>query len=124
MPVANDRLRPIQAQSRSRQSKTALFDWTFFRLDSSDPSYQQSSRFNSFCALLGGCWCEYCFAAVWQSKICWHLCAPRVPREQRVLRARRTLVQAGWWRWTLAESRQSYVCGVAINLEPAKLQQV
>ena len=26
-----------------RQSKTALFDWTFFRLDSSAPFYRQSS---------------------------------------------------------------------------------
>ena len=42
-----------------RQSKTALFDWTFFRLDSSRPSsYRQSSRFYSFCALPRGGWCE------------------------------------------------------------------
>ena len=32
---------------------------------------------------------EYCCCtAVWQSKIGWQLCASRVPREQRVLRAR------------------------------------
>ena len=87
-----------------RQSKTAVFDWTFLRLDSSGPSsYHQLSRFYSFCALPGGCWCrEYCCTAVWQSKIGW-------PREHCVLRARRTLVQAGWWRWTLAENRRSYV---------------
>ena len=36
-------------------------------------------------------------AAVWQSKI--GLCASHALREQGVLRARRTLVQAGWWRW-------------------------
>ena len=41
-----------------RQSKTALFDWTFFRLDSFGPSYHQSSRFYSFCALRRGGWCE------------------------------------------------------------------
>ena len=64
---------------------------------------------------------EYCCTAVWQSKIGWQLCASRDHREQHVLRARRTLVQAGWWRWTLAESRQSYVCGVALSREPPKL---
>ena len=52
-----------------RQSKMTLFDWTFFRLDSSGPSsYRQSSQFNSFCALPGGGWCEgvltYCCMAV------------------------------------------------------------
>ena len=42
-----------------RQSKTAPFDWTFFRLESSGPSsYRQSSRFNGFCALPRGGWCE------------------------------------------------------------------
>ena len=41
-----------------RQSKAALFDWTFFRLDSSGPSYRQSSPFYSFCALPRGGWCE------------------------------------------------------------------
>ena len=52
-----------------RQSKTAHFDWTFFRPDSSDPSsYSQSSRFYSFCALPRGGGCEgvllYCCMAV------------------------------------------------------------
>ena len=51
-----------------RQSKTAHFDWTFFRLDSSGPSYRQSSRFFSFRALPRACWCEgillYCGMAV------------------------------------------------------------
>ena len=41
-----------------RQSKTALFDWTFFRLDSSGPSCRQSSRFYGFSALPRGGWCE------------------------------------------------------------------
>ena len=42
-----------------RPSKTALFDWAFFRLDSSGtPPYRPSSRFHSFCALSGGGWCE------------------------------------------------------------------
>ena len=42
-----------------RQSITALFNWTFFRLDSSGPSsYRQSSRLYSFCALLRCGWCE------------------------------------------------------------------
>ena len=54
---------------RFRQSKTALFDWTFFRLDSSGPaSYRQWSRFYSFCALPRGGWCKgvllYCCMAV------------------------------------------------------------
>ena len=40
---------------------------------------------------------EYCCTAVWQSKIGWQLCASRVLREQRVLRSRRTFVQAGKW---------------------------
>ena len=39
------------------------------------------------------------YTAVWQSKIGWRLCASRVLREQRVLRARRNLVLAGCWRW-------------------------
>ena len=38
---------------------------------------------------------EYCCTAVGQSNIGWQLCASRVPREQCVLRARRTLGQAG-----------------------------
>ena len=79
----------------------------------------------SFCALPRGCWCEgvllYCCTAVWQSKIGWQPCDSRVHRKPRVLRARRTLVQAVWCRWTLAESRDSYVCVVALSREPPKL---
>ena len=41
-----------------RWSKTVLFDWTVFRLDSAGPSYRQPSRFHSFCALSRGGWCE------------------------------------------------------------------
>ena len=44
---------PFLAQSDSASRKTALFDWTFFRLDYSGPSYRQSSRFYSFCLLYG-----------------------------------------------------------------------
>ena len=62
--------------------------------------------------------------AAWQPNIGWQLCGSRVVREQRVLRACRTFVQAGWWQWTLAESRQSYVRGVALSRETPKLQQV
>ena len=117
-------LRPFLTQSIFRQLKTALFDWTFFGLDSSNPSYRQSSRFYSFVLFLEAVGVrKYCCTTVWQSKIGWQLCASRVPRGQRVLRARQTLVQAGWWRWTSAESRQSYVCGVALSLELPKLQQ-
>ena len=50
--------KPISYTVGFRQSKTALFDWTFFRLNSSGPSYRQSSRFYSFCALPRGGWCE------------------------------------------------------------------
>ena len=39
---------------------------------------------------------EYCSMA---AEIGWQLCASRVIREQRVLRVRRTFVQAGSWRW-------------------------
>ena len=80
--------------------------------------------FYSCCALPRGCRCDgvllYCCMAVEKRSAA--LCLP-IPREQRVLRARRILIQAGWWRWTLAESRQSYVCGVALSREPQKLQQ-
>ena len=42
-----------------RQSKTALFDWTWFRLDSSGlSSYSQSNRFYRLCALPIGGWCK------------------------------------------------------------------
>ena len=51
-------LRPFVIQSDSASRKKALFDWTFFRLESSGPSYRQSGRFYSFCALPRGGWCE------------------------------------------------------------------
>ena len=67
-----------------RQSKTALFDWTFYRLDSSGPSsYRQSSRFYSFlCSSQEAVGVReyYCCTAV---EIDWQLCAPRFLREQR-----------------------------------------
>ena len=49
---------PISYTVGFRRSKTALFDCFFFRLDSSEPSSRQSSRFYSFCALPRGGWCE------------------------------------------------------------------
>ena len=70
---------------------------TFLRLDSSGPSYRQSSRFLFFVLLLlieavgEGVLLCFCMAV----ETGWQLCASRVPREQRVLRARRTLVQSG-----------------------------
>ena len=66
-----------------RQSKTALFDWTFFRLESSGPSsYRQSSRFCSFVLFLEAVGVrEYCCAAV---EIGRQLCASRFLREQRL----------------------------------------
>ena len=114
---AHRRLRPFLTQSDSASRKwpfsTELF-WSY---------YQSRVNFIVFVLFLEAVGVReyYCCTAVWQSKIGRQLCASRVPRKQRVLRARRTLVQAGWWRWTLAESRQSYVCGVALSLEPPKL---
>ena len=75
-----------------RQSKTALFDWTFFRLDSSGPSsYRQSSSYSQgysrvdftvfvlFLEAVGVR--EYCCTAV---EIGWQLCGSRFLREQRL----------------------------------------
>ena len=65
-----------------RHSKTAHFDGTFFRLDSSGPSScRQSSRFYSFCYVPRGGWCEEysCTAA---GEIGWQLCASRCLCEQ------------------------------------------
>ena len=94
-----------------------------FRLDSSRPSsYRQSSRFYSFCALPRGGWCKGVLLNGSRKSVGSSVsCASRVLREQRVLHARRTFVQAGWWRWAKpkaakatfvalysGESRQSY----------------
>ena len=100
-----------------RQSKTAVFDWTFLRLDSSGPScYRQSSRFYSFCALPTGGWCEGVLLYGSRNLLA-ALCFALSPRAT----ARRTLVPASWWLWAQpkaakatfvklhsAESRQSY----------------
>ena len=85
-------------------SKTALFDRTFFRLDSSGPSsYRQSSRCYSLCSLPRGGWCEgvilYCCMAVENRFSGLSAVLRGVLREQRALCALRTFVQAGWWRW-------------------------
>ena len=64
----------------SRQSKTALFDWIFFRLESSGSSYRQSSRFLVFVLFLEAVGVrEYCCTAV---EIGWQLRASRFLREQ------------------------------------------
>ena len=47
------------------------------------------------------------------------LCFARSPRATRALRATNPR-QTGWWRWISAESRQSYVCGVAPQPRAAK----
>ena len=104
-------IRPLLTQSdsasRKRPFSTGLFfDWILLVLLIVSPV----NFILSVLALEAVGVREYCCTAVWQSKIGWQLCALRIPREQRVLRARRTVVQAGWWRWTLAESRQRYVC--------------
>ena len=93
------------------QSKTALFDWTFFRLNSSGPSsYRQSSRFYSCCALPRGGWCEGVLLYSRRNRLAalFFALSPRAT-------ARRTFVVA----LGLAESRQSYVRGVA----PAESRQ-
>ena len=83
-----------------RQSKTAVFDWSFFRLDSGPSSYRQWSRFFSFCALPRGGWCEgvllYCCMAV-ENRLS-ALCFARSARATRA-RVPRTLVPASWWLW-------------------------
>ena len=110
------------------------FRLDFFRLDSCGPSYRQSSRFYSFCALPRGAWCEGILRYGSRKWVGSSVCASCVFREQRVLRARRTLVPADWWLSTnprpsglvalgLAESRQSYVRGVVLSRELPKLQQ-
>ena len=96
-----------------RLSKTALFDWTFFRLNFSGPSYRQSSRFYSFGALPRGGWCEEVLLYSRRNRLA-ALCFVLFPRAT----ARRTFVAASWWL-----SGQSYVRGVALSREPPKLQQ-
>ena len=68
-----------------RQSKTALFDWTLFRLEFSGPSYRQLSRLYSFRARPEGGWCE---GVLLYSRRNWLaaklLCASRFLREDRL----------------------------------------
>ena len=59
VPALNCTSKAISYTVGFRQSKTDLFDWTFFRLDSFGPSYyRQLSRFYNFCVLPRGGWCE------------------------------------------------------------------
>ena len=95
-------LRPIlilkDSVSRKRLFSTGLFfDWIILGL------LLNVSRvdFTASVLVLGAVGVrECCCTAVLPSKIGWNLCAAGVPREQRVIRARRTLTQAGWWRRT------------------------
>ena len=72
------------------------FRLDFFRLESSGPSYRQSSQFCTFCALPRGGWREgvllYCMAVVDN-----RLAALSFARSARATRARarRTFVPAG-----------------------------
>ena len=68
----------------SPQSKTALFNWIFFRLESSGPSsYRQSNRFDSFCALSRGGWCAGVLLYRSRNRLA-ALCFSRFLREQRL----------------------------------------
>ena len=51
---SDSRFEAISYTGGFRQLKTALCDRNFSRLDYSGPSYRQSSRFYSFCALPRG----------------------------------------------------------------------
>ena len=79
-----------------RQSKTVLFDWNLLVL----LLIVSRVDFIAFVLFLEAAGVrEYCCIR-WQSKIGWNLCFSRVLGEKRVFCARRTLVQADWWRWT------------------------
>ena len=87
-----------------RQSKPALFDWRFFRLDSSCPSfYRQPSRIYSFCALARGGWCEGILLYGSRSQLA-ALCFSLSPREKR-----------------LDETSSQRVGGVGLSRKPPKL---
>ena len=89
-----------------------------FRLESSGPSYRQSSGFIVFVIFLEVVGVrEYCCTAV---EIGWQLCASRAfSASNGSTNPRRSELVA----FGLAESRQSYVRGVALSREPPKLQQ-
>ena len=101
-----------------RQLKTALVDWTFFRLDSSGPSYRQSSRFYSFCALPRGGWCEGVLLYSSRNRLAALVLRAFSASNGSTKPRPSELVALG-----LAESRQSYVRGVALSREPPKLRQ-
>ena len=105
-----------------RQSKTALFDWTFYRLDSSGPIFIVSRVdfivFPRFLEAVGVG--EHCPMAV-ESRLA-ALCFARFSRATHASRATK-LRPSGLVALGLAESRQSYVRGVALSREPPKLQQ-
>ena len=104
------------------QSKTALFDFTRFRLNYMFVLIVSRVDFNFFELFLveRGGWCEGVLL-LYSSRIrLAALCFALSPRAT----ARRTFVPASWWLWAyLAESRQSYVREVALSPEPLKLQQ-
>ena len=92
-----------------RQSKTALFDWTFLGLDYWIllvlPLIVSRVDFIVFVLFLEAVGeREYCCMAI---EIGWQLCASRVLREQCVLRSRRTFVQAGWWPWAYPKAAKA-----------------
>ena len=127
-----------------------VFDWIFFQLDSSGPSYRQSSRFHTFCALPRRGWCEgyssrksvgssvlrsrvdfICFVlfldagGVRDTAVENRLAALCFARSSRAMRASRVTTPRPSRLVALgsAERRQSYVRGVALSREPPKLQQ-
>ena len=102
-----------------RQSKTALFDWTFLRLDSSGPSsYRQSSLFHVFVLVVEAVGVrEYC-CRLQQWKSAGSSVLRAFSASNGWANPRPLLVALG-----LAESRQSYVRGVALSRERPKLQQ-
>ena len=106
-------------RSDSASRKRPFSTGRFFPLEFSGPSsYRQSSRFYSFCALPGGGWCEGVLLYSIRNRLA-ALCFALSPRAT----ARQTLVPAIWWLRALAESRQSYVRGVALSRELPKPQQ-
>ena len=107
-----------------RQSKTALFDRTFSRLDSSGPFSWVVSRVDFirvFVPLLEAVGVgEYCCIALENRLVA--LCFARSSRATRASRAT-NLRPSGLVALGLAESRQGYVRGLALSREPPKLQQ-
>ena len=87
-------VRPFLTQSDSASRKRPFSAGIFVRLDFSGPSYRQSSRFYSFCALPRGGWCEGVLLYDSRNRLaalCFAISPPAT--------ARRTLVPASWWLW-------------------------